>query len=522
MPHRPARNDTPNHDSETRVLLASDSRQDARLTEKVLEEEGLVTVVCQNISELCRQMEQGCGVVLLTARMTRQHDMTPLIRAIRDQPAWSAIPIVYIADRVTPETQLPDELGSVTVLRQPLHVMEVLSAVRSAVDARQRQYQVRDLLADQQRSQNTLREIDQRKDEFLATLAHELRNPIAPIQNALELLEISEGSIHDEDELRAIMYRQVRQLTRIVDDLLDVSRITRGKIRIERTCVDLSECIRSGVEASRPFIERSKQTLKIELPDRELPVEGDPTRLSQIVANLLNNAAKYTPAGGNIWLTARCDEANVHCWIRDDGIGIDADRIDTVFDLFEQHDIDRERGQAGLGIGLSLVQQLVQLHDGEISVHSDGLDLGSTFQLTLPLSSRSPQVKPSLGSASEPMARRRVLVVEDTRAIRYVVERLLRSLGHEVHCAEDGLQGLQMAEQVRPDLILSDISMPNMNGHQFAKKLRSDPRFDQTALVAMTGFGREEDRSRTDASGFDAHLTKPVDVRDLRSLLASL
>ncbi|KAA5544499.1 response regulator [Roseiconus nitratireducens] len=508
-----------------RVLMIPLSPRDRRLTEQLFSSEGISVQFCCDMTELCNEVARGSGVLVLHHEQFRRYRFPGLLDFLTSQPRWSDLPVVFVTDDHESLPHPLEDVGNVTVLHKPLHSLTFLSVVRACLTSRRKQYQLRDMLRANLRARAELEENDRRKDEFLATLAHELRNPLAPIQNSLDLLSVEQVSLREEHQLREIMTRQVKQLSRIVDDLLDVSRITRGKIKLVRSTIDLRDSILAGIEASAPFIRQSDQTLNVDLGELPMPVYGDSARLSQVIANLLNNAAKYTPAGGTIWVETFAHGGLFEVAIRDDGIGIDSDQIDSVFDLFTQHDIERERGQAGLGIGLTLVKRLLELHGGSVRVESDGLGTGSTFVIRMP---RDVEVgEPGatcLTSAAAIEAERcfRVLVVEDTRAIRYVLSRLLQTLGHTVEVAENGAEGLAIARQSRPELIISDISMPKMNGYQLACQIRNDPAFDRTMLVAMTGYGREEDRNRALAHGFNAHLTKPVDLDSLRKLLAAL
>lgn len=501
------------------------SARDEKHTTTILREDGLCVDFCRTIEDLAYEVEAGAAVVLLNDTALRRENIRSFIDAIQRQPAWSNIPLVVVCADERSGWLNKHGITNATVLRQPVYVETLLSVVRSAIASRRKQYEVRDLLSEQSRTQNELRLADRRKNEFLATLAHELRNPISPIKNALDLLDIADAAMEDERELRQIMQRQVNQLARIVDDLLDVSRITRGRIKLDRKVFDLREAMTAAVESSSPFIERSEQTLTVDVPENPIYVDGDSSRLAQCIANLLNNAAKYTPKGGSIGLQVCRSSGMVELSVRDNGIGIASEHIESVFELFRQHDIDQERGQAGLGIGLSLVRRLLDLHAGTIEVHSDGVGQGSVFKIRLPAA-----MPPSSGltSATGDSARNtsgkkyQVLVVEDMRAIRYVLKRLLEAMGHEVVLAEDGVEGLEKAQLLQPDIIMSDISMPRLNGLQLAKRLRTDRAFDHTTLVAMTGYGRSEDRDQAIEAGFNEHLTKPVDVRKIRHLFAAM
>lgn len=362
-----------------------------------------------------------------------------------------------------------------------------------------------------------LRQADRRKDDFLAMLAHELRNPLAPLRTGLDLLAID----GQDCETVAVMQQQVEHLVRLVDDLLDVSRIMRGKVRLRKEAVDLQTVIDQAVRAAAPLIESQRHALEVRLPEEPLVLHGDRVRLAQVVTNLLNNAAKYTEPGGRIELVARREETGLVLVVRDNGIGIGKDLLPRVFDLFTQADRSLERSQGGLGIGLTLVRSLVELHGGAITAASDGEGKGSEFTVRLPPArGKAGAAKPGREPPREILPRR-ILVVEDNHGTAKMLGRLLGKLGsREVQLAYDGRQAIEVARQSRPEMILLDIGLPRMNGYEVARALRQDPAFDATALVALTGYGMEEDRRRSLEAGFDRHLVKPPSLDGLREILS--
>ncbi len=377
-------------------------------------------------------------------------------------------------------------------------------------------------ISEQKRAQEALKEADRRKDEFLAMLAHELRNPLAPVRNALHVLRASGGAGPAAEGVREMMERQVGHMVRLVDDLLEVSRITRGKIELRKERVELAAVVRSAVETSRPLIEAARHGLTVSLPPGPVPLEADPVRLAQVVANLLNNAAKYTEECGQIWLAARRDGGAAVVSVRDSGVGIRADVLPRVFDLFAQADGTLQRAQGGLGIGLTLVKRLVEMHGGTVTAHSEGPGKGSEFVVRLPLAG---EARPAAAApqAGEPpaAAARRILVVDDNRDAADSLGLLLRFLGHEVRVAHDGPAALEAARAWRPAVVLLDIGMPGMDGYAVARALRALPELEGVVLIALTGWGQEEDRRRSRAAGFDHHLIKPVDLEALQALLAA-
>ena len=369
-----------------------------------------------------------------------------------------------------------------------------------------------------------LSEYDRRKDDFLATLAHELRNPLSPIKTAAQMMRRQISSIDELRELGGVIDRQVIQMVRLIDDLLDVSRISRGKIKLRVEVCNLQDLLRSAIEAAEPFISQSGQTFTVEIADEPLFLKADCARIVQVVVNLLNNAAKYTPASGKIWLSARQQGDLALIQVRDNGIGLSKKDLQTVFEMFEQVESAKERGQSGLGIGLSLVKSLVELHEGSVYASSEGLDQGSTFSVQIPLTDERVALSKCADDDDADVAIRpfRVLVVEDTRAIRHMMVRLLRSMGHEVSEAENGQEGFQVATQQKPEVIFSDISMPIMNGHELASQVRANSELSKIYLVALTGYGQEADRLNALQSGFNTHIVKPVDMSVLTSLFKSL
>lgn len=358
-----------------------------------------------------------------------------------------------------------------------------------------------------------LREAARRKDEFLATLAHELRNPLAPIRNSLQLLRLAKGNGEMMDQACSMMERQVQHLVRLIDDLLEISRITSGKLQVRKERVELAAVVQSAEEASRPFVQAKSHELTVTLPPEPIYLDADPTRLAQIISNLLNNAAKYTEKGGHIWLTAERHGGEALVSVRDTGIGIAAEHLPHIFEMFSQVAPALERSEGGLGIGLSLVRGLLDLHGGTIEAHSSP-GKGSEFIVHLPVVEGLMQA-PSDGTAHTKPARSgpkfRILVVDDNRDAADSLAMMLRLMGHEVQTAHDGVEGVQAAATFRPDVALLDIGMPKMNGYEVARHIREQPWGKELLLVALTGWTQEEDKMRATKAGFHYHLTKPVE-----------
>jgi PAS domain S-box-containing protein len=373
---------------------------------------------------------------------------------------------------------------------------------------------------DRKRAEDGLRDADRRKDEFLAMLAHELRNPLAPIRNAVTMMALAEDDREAQRWSREVIDRQVQHLSSLVDDLLDVGRITQGKITLTKAPLSVRTFLTAAVEASHPLIAARKHRLEVALPEEMLWVEGDPTRLAQVISNLLNNAAKYTPEGGHIRLSVGRDGDEAVIRVKDSGEGIAPEMLPRVFDLFSQASQSIDRSEGGLGIGLTLVKRLVEMHGGTVEARSDGLGHGSEFVVRLPLlRSEVPVTPPPGGEAPGPGRPRRILVVDDSRDSADTLARLLRRLGHEVEVAYEGPSAYAAAVALVPDIVLLDIGLPGMDGYEVARRLRAEPSLDGVCLVALTGYGSEADRRRSTAVGFDTHLVKPVEFGALRRLL---
>ncbi len=360
------------------------------------------------------------------------------------------------------------------------------------------------------------------KDEFLAMLGHELRNPLAPILTALQLLRLR--GVQAGDRERVVIERQVRHLVGLVDDLLDVSRITRGKIRLNRKPIQLSDAVAKGIELASPLLEQHQHDLIVAVPTDGLGVRADPERLAQVISNLLTNAAKYTPSGGQIRVSAVRDGDEVVLHVRDTGIGITEEMLPRIFDLFAQDRQAIDRAQGGLGLGLAIVRSLVALHEGSVTVHSDGRGCGSEFIVRLPHITLAPDAERpdgALASAAVPSGVR-VLVVDDNEDAALMLREALTYAGHETQTAHDGPTALELAAHFKPGVALVDLGLPVMDGFELARQLRSNDELKSIRLVAVTGYGQEQDRHRTRAAGFDAHLVKPVDIEAVSGLIVTL
>jgi PAS domain S-box-containing protein len=365
---------------------------------------------------------------------------------------------------------------------------------------------------------------ERRKDEFLATLAHELRNPLAPIRTGLQALG-RPGGEGATAGIRAIMERQLAQMVRLIDDLLDVSRISSGKVVLQRSRVDLRAIAELAIEASLPFITAGRHEFNSELPEGPVWVDGDSSRLSQVMSNLLNNAAKYTAEGGRIKLTLSTEGAFAVARVQDNGVGIPAEMLNEVFDMFTQVNRTLDRAQGGLGIGLSLVRRLTELHGGEVYAESKGLSFGSVFTVRLPLMAPTEASQPAsaIPKVDTPKTSRlRILVIDDIPDVADVMKMLLDLEGFETRVAYSGAVALQLAREFSPDVIFCDIGLPEMDGHEIARRMRADPAIASAILIALTGWGAEGELRKTRESGFDFHMVKPVDTNALLELLSQI
>jgi signal transduction histidine kinase/CheY-like chemotaxis protein len=434
----------------------------------------------------------------------------------RDIPA-SELPMQYaIAHRthVTSDIEIVRTDGSVLYVQndvEPLYDAQggICGAVSVCVDMTERKH-----------VEDVLREADRRKDEFLATLSHELRNPLAPIRNALELMRRGGRDAALTERALAIMERQVHQLVRLTDDLLDVSRITRNRIELRRDRIDVRAVLHSAIETIEPLSEAAGHQLLVELPNVPLWVNADFTRLAQAFANLLNNAVKYTDRGGRISVSAAVDQDEAVVTLTDTGIGIEPALLPHIFDMFMQAEQGSSRARSGLGIGLTLARRLIELHEGQIEARSGGTGQGTTFVVRLARAPLLHEQKPSVDLARLTSASSRVLVAEDIPDAAEMMRLMIECMGHDVRVAADGVQAVAIAREFEPQIALLDIGMPRMDGYEAARQIRAALGM-RVVLVALTGWGQEEDQRRAYEAGFDRHLTKPAEPDELESLIAS-
>jgi signal transduction histidine kinase/CheY-like chemotaxis protein len=505
-----------------RFLIMAPAGRDNDITRELLNSAGIEAETFHDAETLLASLREGAAAILVAEEHLAGGAKAPLVAYLSQQPTWSDLPILILtrpgAD--SPEsTEAWRTLGNVTLLERPTRVSTLLSAAQTAIRARSRQYQIRGHLSERLRNEHALRTADRRKDEFLATLGHELRNPLAPILNSLEILKLSGAFVDTRTQQAcAVMERQVHHLNRLVDDLLEVSRITRGIIEVKKESLDLTAIVKAAIETSRPVLDNLRHELKTDFDTVPMCIGGDPVRLTQVFANLLNNAAKYTNHGGHITVSTRREGEEAIVKVKDDGIGIAPSLLAQVFDMFMQVDRSTRRSQGGLGIGLTLVKSLVNMHGGTVEARSDGPGLGSEFIVRLPLMVAT-TATPTAPRKLEPLPSRRILIVDDSRDGGESLAMLLRVLGAEVALAHSGRDALDCVDTFSPDVVLLDIGMPGMDGYEVARRIRASPENRHISLIALTGWGQDEDRKRSVAAGFDHHLVKPADLEQLRQLL---
>lgn len=630
--------------------------RDGERTRLALGQLGLDCAVCADLTELCRELDEGAGAALLTEEALVDDRSAQFTETLRRQPTWSDFPLVILS-RSRPrsgQAARPEALResmNVFLVERPVRLRSLQSAVRTALRSRRHQYEVRSHLAERERQaralrdneerlqfalaagrlgawdldlvderlecsglfkeifgrsaeqpfsyeelfaaihpedvarvraamrraidehasydieyrilwpdraihwllmrgmavyapdgspvrmrgvslditsrrqiEEALRDSDRKKDDFLALLAHELRNPLAPIRNALQLLHLAPDDAMRERS-QQIMERQLGHMVRLIDDLLDVSRINRNKMELRIARITLADVVNSAVETAKPSIDAARHSLSVDLPAQPVFLDADMTRLAQVFANLLTNSAKYTEHGGHILLSVRPEGARVTVTVEDTGIGIPAASLPTIFDMFSQVDRSIERTTGGLGIGLALVKGLVEMHGGTVTAASEGPGRGSQFTVRLPIAADQGQLgaQTLVGEASSSMGpRRRFLVVDDSQDAADSMAAMLQVLGHEVAIAHDGVEAVSQAEKFRPQVILMDVGMPRLNGLDATRQIRQRKAGAEATIIALTGWGQEADRVRSQQAGCDGHLVKPVTLHDLSRLLASL
>ncbi|HTU93691.1 MAG TPA: response regulator [Gemmataceae bacterium] len=529
------------------LLIVEDDLGLARLQQRRLERAGYAVLLTANAEEAAQRAQQGdIDLLILDQLLPGGVSGLELYRRIR--AANLDVPAILVTGLRQDELLLQALRAGVRdfVFKTPEYLDYLLPAVervlkqvsteRQLVESRAharealyRQHELEIEIVQRKRAEEMLKEADRRKNEFLAMLSHELRNPLAPIRNSIQVLQLRMPNQEALTGPLEVIDRQVKQLAGLVDDLLDVARITHGQINLRKQTLELAEVVAQAVETSRPLLEARRHRFDCCLPDEPIFVEADPTRLAQVILNLLNNAAKYTEEGGYINLSVERQDDEVVLRVRDSGIGISPNMLSKIFELFTQGERTLDRSQGGLGIGLTLVRRLVELHGGTVRAFSEGLGRGSEFVVRLPILQSSGEWRPagSDGKAtvanacgSSPLAPpRRILIIDDNQDSADSLAILLHMLGHEVRVAYDGESGLLLAEEFSPDIMLIDIGLPRLSGLEAAQRIRHDLGLRDALLIAMTGYGQEEDKRRSREAGFNAHLVKPVDFSELQALM---
>jgi signal transduction histidine kinase/ActR/RegA family two-component response regulator len=498
-----------------RLLILAPTGRDAELMCTHLEAAGIACDVFRDMPSLCQAMADGAGALLFTEEALAHDAMSILAAALAEQPAWSQVPIIILTAVLAIESKPRSfrELGkytNVTLVDRPVRIQSLVSAARAALAARQRQYDARDLM-------RKLEDRVHERDRFLAILGHELRNPLGAILLASQMT--GEDGRLDGEHARLIE-RQSRHLTRIVNDLLDLSRVMSGKIAIKPQLVDLRAVTRQSLQTLEASAQMHGLSIELRLPDKPVPVNVDPVRADQIITNVLTNAIKYTPAGGHVVVALECDDDRARIRVKDDGVGIAADRIGRIFELFAQAENAIGRAQGGMGIGLALVRNLVELHGGTVTARSDGVGKGTELVIELPCATHEIPAEPRPRTMpATPAPPRKIVIVEDNVDIRDLLRLKLNRLGHAVRAVGDGVSGVRAILDSRPHMALIDIGLPRLDGYQVASAVRSKLGRD-IVLVAVSGFGQPDDKKKALEAGFDDHITKPADVQDIENLLA--
>ncbi|MCS0588164.1 ATP-binding protein [Massilia norwichensis] len=496
---------------EYRILIHAPVGKDARLIAELFGRAGIDCGVCAQLDQLMEELGRGAGALLVADEAITPEFLRAVGHFVEHQQGWSDLPVLVMSRREAASPGLQHrylELGNVSLLERPAQGVTLVSAAQSALRARRRQY--------------AMREVDQRKDEFLAMLGHELRNPLAPIRAASDLLRLPSLGPERIQQTSEIISRQVKHMTGLIDDLLDLSRVSRGLVTLDETLLDARQIVTAAVEQVRPLVDARRHRVTIQMPGEAAFVHGDQKRLVQIVANVLNNAAKYTPEGGEIGVALFADEDTVSYVVSDNGIGMAPHMIEHVFDMFAQAERSSDRSQGGLGIGLALVRNLVALHGGRVAAYSEGIGKGSRFTVTLPrVEDAAREAAPAAHGLAPAQAQTlHLLVVDDNEDAGQMLGMYLEMAGYRVTVVQSARAALDAVRADTPDVCLLDIGLPDIDGNELARQLRQMPHMASATLIAITGYGQEADRARTAAAGFDHHFVKPVDMQALLAVLA--
>jgi signal transduction histidine kinase len=533
------------------ILIVDDEPTNLTVLEAILDHPGYRLIRAQSPDQaLLALIDDEFALIILDIRMPGMTGFE-LANMIKERKKTAQVPIIFLTAYYNEDQHILTgyDAGAVDYLHKPVnaHILRSKVAVFAELFHKSRAIEVanRTLLAEvaerrraeerllelnatlEERVLNrteALRDADRRKDEFLATLAHELRNPLAPVRNAIELLQLQGPATPELQWAKDVIERQMQTMTRLIDDLMDMSRVSQGKIELKRELVELSKVLQFAVESSRPLIEECNHLLTVKLPPYPVIVNGDFTRLSQVFLNLLNNAAKYMEPGGRIEISAEQQTSDVIVVVRDNGIGIPAANLPSIFEMFSQVESALSRSRGGLGIGLYLAKRLVAKHGGYLSARSDGPGKGSEFVVRLPLAVERNDTS-ATGEFTDMNALRsnvRVLVVDDNQDAAMTAKMLLQMMGNAVRTAHDGEAAIAEAEEFRPDVVLCDIGLPKKNGYEVARAIREQPWGKNIILIAVTGWGQEDDKCKSQEAGFDRHMVKPVEPLTLMKMIAEL
>jgi signal transduction histidine kinase len=504
-------------------LLVDDLEENLLSLEALLRRDGLTLLKARSGDEALELLlRHDVALALVDVQMPGLNGFE-LAELMRGNERTRRVPIIFVtAGNADSQRRFRGyEAGAVDFIYKPIEPDILRSKAGVFFELYRQRQQIAAQRDELQTQAEALKDADRRKDEFLATLAHELRNPLAPLRQGLDILRRSPDGEGAAD-IRDMMDRQLVHLVRLIDDLLDVSRVSQGKIELRKDKIEAADVVRAAVEASRPLIDAVRHSLTIDLPAQPIWLEADLTRLAQVLGNLLNNAAKYTPEGGRIVLSVQVIDDIAVIVVRDNGIGISAEMQSKVFDLFAQVENHLDRARGGLGIGLALVKQLVTLHGGTVEVQSAGAGQGSAFIVRIPLASE-PGRRPAAEIAPpSPSRSLKILVVDDNVEVAEIAGLMLEEIGHTYRLVHDGRRALETAKDFRPDAILLDIGLPGMDGYAVCRALRQDEAFKRTPIIAQTGWGQDRDKMQSSEAGFDHHLVKPVTLGDLERLLANI
>ena len=491
---------------ESRILIYAPTGQDAPLAARILTLAALDSHVCATLAELGQELERGAGAVLTVEEALAPGGFQLLQACVARQPDWSDLPIILLTRRGADSVNVRQAvvaLGNLALMERPVRTITLVTALHATLRARHKQYQVR--------------EAARRKDEFLAALGHELRNPLAPIRTSVSLLTHLYPDAAPVLRIRDMVERQVSLLTRLVDDLLDVARITSGKITLQRQHTTLAAVISHAGELCQQAADAKRIRIDWQLPAQEVLLHVDYARVVQIIANILSNAVKFTPQGGQVTIGAEVDAGMLEVSIRDNGIGLDADSIPLIFRMFEQSRTVSGQLSSGLGIGLSLARQFAEMHGGSVAAYSDGLGHGSEFVIRLPLLAQplAPPAAPLREPAGGHSRKLQVLVVDDNHDAADSLTALLELDGFEVRTVYDGAAAIAAVQRQAPDMVIMDLGMPGMDGYETARALRRLDGAERILMLALTGWGQADARRRTMEAGFDHHLVKPVELEQI-------